>query len=308
MIYLNKEPAVLEMLKKTGVATFKLPPARKETREEDPELQAKFHGMADVRLTKLRAWAYFLTDSFVEAADLLFPSGGYQLSPAGRAELSNNIVPKLTGLQNAKVVVYGYTDNEPVGPQLQEAGINDNLTLSSRRAGDVVTFLISQGVNPHIISAKGFGDTHPLAPNDTPADRAKNRRIVITVQGPGNGHKFPCLVLTHLGDDTLVTVDNQERTFRHVPVETTIIYLAAAMPAEDLDPGNDAVDRIKHTNVQDGDIKDLQELSDKRVFSEIGPFGAWKIEIPDRDNSGLKLSTLKDVRIDFYCTSHTLQR
>src|SRR6266851_380245 len=108
--------------------------------------------------------------SFVEAGDLLFPEGGYQLSPAGRAELSNNIVPKLTGLQNAKVVVYGY---------------NDNLTLSSRRAGDVVTYLVSQGINPNIISAKGFGDTHPVAPNDTPANRAKNRRIEITVQGPG---------------------------------------------------------------------------------------------------------------------------
>jgi chemotaxis protein MotB len=122
---------------------------------------------------------------FVEAGDLLFPEGGYQLSPAGKAELSSNIVPKLTGLQNAKVVVYGYTDNLPVGAPLQRAGINDNLTLSSRRAGDVVTDLVSQGVNPNIISAKGFGDTHPVAPNDTPADRAKNRRIEITVQGPG---------------------------------------------------------------------------------------------------------------------------
>ena len=123
--------------------------------------------------------------SFVEAGDLLFPPGGYQLSPAGEAELRSNIVPKLTGLQNAKVVVYGYTDNLPVGPQLQRAGINDNLTLSSRRAGDVVTYLVSQGVNPNIISAKGFGDTHPVAPNDTPANMAKNRRIEITVQGPG---------------------------------------------------------------------------------------------------------------------------
>lgn len=123
--------------------------------------------------------------SFVEAGDLLFPEGGYQLSPAGQSELSNNIVPKLTGLQNAKIVVYGYTDSEPVGPQLQRAGINDNLSLSSRRAGDVVTYLIAQGVNPNIISAKGFGDTHPVASNDTLADRAKNRRIVITVQGPG---------------------------------------------------------------------------------------------------------------------------
>ena len=123
--------------------------------------------------------------SFVEAGDLLFPEGGYQLSPAGKAELSSNIVPKLTGLQNAKVVVYGYTDNLPVGAPLQRAGINDNLTLSSRRAGEVVTYLISQGVNPNIISAKGFGDTHPVAPNDTPQGRAQNRRIEIVLEGPG---------------------------------------------------------------------------------------------------------------------------
>ena len=118
-------------------------------------------------------------------ATLLFPPGGFELSPAGKAELANNIAPKLRGLQNAKIVVFGYTDNTPVGPALQRAGINDNLTLSSRRAGAVVTFLISQGVNPNIISAKGFGDTQPVAPNDTPANRAKNRRIVITIQGPG---------------------------------------------------------------------------------------------------------------------------
>jgi outer membrane protein OmpA-like peptidoglycan-associated protein len=48
-----------------------------------------------------------------------------------------------------------------------------------------VTYLISQGIKPNVISAKGFGDTHPVVPNDTPANRAKNRRIVITVQGPG---------------------------------------------------------------------------------------------------------------------------
>ena len=122
---------------------------------------------------------------FVEAGDLLFPSGGYQLSPAGKAELANNIAPKLRNLQNAKVVVYGFTDNAPVGPQLQRQGIPDNLVLSTRRAAAVVTFLVSQGVNPNIISAKGVGDTRPIAPNDTPQGRAQNRRIEITVQGPG---------------------------------------------------------------------------------------------------------------------------
>jgi chemotaxis protein MotB len=122
---------------------------------------------------------------YVVAGDLLFPSGGYQLSPAGQAELANNIAPKLRGLQNAKVVVYGYTDNAPVLPALQRQGIPDNLVLSTRRAASVVTFLVSQGVNPNIISAKGVGDTRPVAPNDTPQGQAQNRRIEITVQGPG---------------------------------------------------------------------------------------------------------------------------
>jgi len=122
---------------------------------------------------------------FVEAGDYLFPSGGFQLSQPGQAELANNIAPKLKGLQNAKVVVYGYTDNTPVGPELQRQGIPDNLVLSTRRAATVVTFLVQQGVNPNIISAKGFGETRPVASNDTPQGRAANRRIEITIQGPG---------------------------------------------------------------------------------------------------------------------------
>ncbi len=122
---------------------------------------------------------------YVEAADYLFPSGGFQLSPAGQAELANNIVPKLKGLQNAKIVVYGYTDNVPVGPELQRQGIPDNLVLSTRRAATVANFLVAQGINPNIVSAKGVGDTRPVASNDTPQGRAQNRRIEITVQGPG---------------------------------------------------------------------------------------------------------------------------
>src|SRR5215472_8815243 len=122
---------------------------------------------------------------FVEKADYLFPSGGFQLSPAGQNELATNIAPKLRNLQDAKVVVYGYTDNAPVGPALQRQGVPNNLVLSTRRAATVATFLVAQGVNPNIVSAKGFGDTHPVASNDTPEGRAQNRRIVITVQGPG---------------------------------------------------------------------------------------------------------------------------
>jgi chemotaxis protein MotB len=121
---------------------------------------------------------------WVVAGDMLFPEGGYQLSANGKQAL-NQYVPKLQSLHNAKVVVYGYTDNLPVGAPLQRAGIANNIDLSSRRADNVVAYLESQGVNPSIISAKGFGDTHPVASNDTPQGRAQNRRIEIVMEGPG---------------------------------------------------------------------------------------------------------------------------
>jgi len=121
---------------------------------------------------------------WVVAGDMLFPEGGYQLSPSGKQAL-NQYVPQLQSLQNAKVVVYGYTDNLAVGAPLKRAGIENNVDLSSRRADNVVAYLESQGVNPNIISAKGFGDTHPVASNDTPDGRAKNRRIEIVLEGPG---------------------------------------------------------------------------------------------------------------------------
>lgn len=121
---------------------------------------------------------------WVVAGDMLFPEGGYQLSPNGKQAL-NGYVPRLQTMQNAKVVVYGYADNLPVGSALQRGGIANNIDLSSRRADNVVAYLQSQGVDPNVISAKGFGDTHPVASNDTPDGRAKNRRIEIVLEGPG---------------------------------------------------------------------------------------------------------------------------
>ena len=121
---------------------------------------------------------------WVVAGDMLFPEGGYQLSANGKQALSQ-YVPWLEGLHDAKVVVYGYTDNLPVGAPLRRAGIANNIDLSSRRADNVVAYFTSQGIDPNIISAKGFGDTHPVAGNDTAQGRAQNRRIEIVMEGPG---------------------------------------------------------------------------------------------------------------------------
>src|SRR5215813_11950886 len=76
------------------------------------------------------------------AGDMLFPEGGYQLGANGKQAL-NQYVPQLQNLQNAKIVVYGYTDNLQVGPALKQRGIANNIDLSSRRADNVVAYLTS---------------------------------------------------------------------------------------------------------------------------------------------------------------------
>jgi chemotaxis protein MotB len=119
------------------------------------------------------------------ASDSTFASGSYMLTRAGRAKL-DDLLPSLTSGMgpNDKLVVYGYTDDKPVGKALQAKGIEDNLDLSSKRANAVVRYLTSKGINPAVISAKGRGDTHPVAPNDNAKDRAQNRRIEVVVEQP----------------------------------------------------------------------------------------------------------------------------
>jgi chemotaxis protein MotB len=117
------------------------------------------------------------------ASDQTFPSGGFRLNRAGRAKL-DGVIPAIQAMGDAKIVVYGYTDDHPVGKMLKSKGIVDNLDLSSKRANEVVRYLISKGINPNVISAKGRGETHPIAPNNTPAGRAQNRRIEVVVEQP----------------------------------------------------------------------------------------------------------------------------
>lgn len=117
------------------------------------------------------------------SADYMFPSGGWQI-PADSPVL-NRIAPILARLQNTKIVVSGYTDNTPVGPQLQRMGIADNQDLSVKRATSVVDYLAAHGVNPALLSAQGFGEANPVVSNDTPQGRARNRRVDITLIGNG---------------------------------------------------------------------------------------------------------------------------
>ena len=54
--------------------------------------------------------------------------------------------------------------------------------LSERRAQSIVSCLTTAGVDAKMLAAVGYGETRPVAPNDTPENRAKNRRIEFTVK------------------------------------------------------------------------------------------------------------------------------
>jgi chemotaxis protein MotB len=115
-------------------------------------------------------------------SDLLFPSGGYQMSERGK-QIISGFAAKLAPTQQNKILVSGYTDNAPIGPALQRQGITSNQDLSQKRADDVLQYLLSQGVKPDLVSAQGFGDANSVAPNDTAQGRAQNRRVELSLAG-----------------------------------------------------------------------------------------------------------------------------
>lgn len=133
-----------------------------------------------VRITRLQGAIKVAVNS-----ELLFPSGGWQMPPEA-AQTIANIAPILAPFQQTQIIVIGYTDNVPVGPELMQQGIDNNEQLSLRRAQTVAQFLISQGVNPALVSAQGRGEADPIASNNTAQGRADNRRVEITLAGPGN--------------------------------------------------------------------------------------------------------------------------
>ena len=117
--------------------------------------------------------------------DLLFPSGGWQMSAEAQQTISK-IVPILAPMQQTKVLVNGYTDNVPIGQDLVRQGVTSNTVLSQKRAENVMQYMISKGVNPKLVSAQGLGEADPIAPNNTAEGRAQNRRVELTVAGSGN--------------------------------------------------------------------------------------------------------------------------
>lgn len=109
--------------------------------------------------------------------DVLFDSGQVALKKDGEQAL-DDVASILASMGDREWQVAGHTDNVPIST----GRFPSNWELSAARAVQVVKFLVDHGVKGERISAAGYGEFDPVAPNDTTEGKAKNRRIEITLQ------------------------------------------------------------------------------------------------------------------------------
>ncbi|HLK41086.1 MAG TPA: flagellar motor protein MotB [Polyangiaceae bacterium] len=111
--------------------------------------------------------------------DVLFDTGQADVKPAGKDAIQE-VAAALRGMATRRFQVAGHTDNEPITPETQKK-FPTNWELSTARAIAVVKILTSDGVEPTVLSAAGYGPYDPVASNGSPDGQAKNRRIEITL-------------------------------------------------------------------------------------------------------------------------------
>lgn len=104
--------------------------------------------------------------------NLTFPTGSYAIKPEFY-DVLNSVAIVLSEYDRTTVNVDGHTDS--VGKQAY------NQSLSEQRARSVAGYLAAQGVDGRRFLVQGFGESRPLATNRTPAGRASNRRVEITI-------------------------------------------------------------------------------------------------------------------------------
>lgn len=107
---------------------------------------------------------------------LLFSPGRAELSP--EAEQAIRGVGAVFAATEFPVTIEGHTDNIPISTPL----FPSNWELSAVRATTVLRIMMSAGVTPDRLTAIGYGDQRPVAANDTPEGRARNRRVAIQLE------------------------------------------------------------------------------------------------------------------------------
>lgn len=106
------------------------------------------------------------------ASGLLYDFDSDVVRTEARTNL-RNLATSLDKYPGSQLLIVGHTDS--VGTD------SYNMALSQRRADAAATYLTSQGVDRSRMSAKGLGETEPIAPNETDAGRSKNRRVEVAI-------------------------------------------------------------------------------------------------------------------------------
>lgn len=102
----------------------------------------------------------------------------------GKAEIKESsfdildTISKIIEETDNDIIAEGHTDNVPINNEKYKS----NWELSTDRALNIVKYFIeNKKINPVRLSVKGYGEYNPIAPNDTPENRSKNRRVDILV-------------------------------------------------------------------------------------------------------------------------------
>ncbi len=116
--------------------------------------------------------------------DAAFPTGSADATADAR-RLISRVGETLRSVPN-RIRIEGHTDDVPI----RTAKYASNWELSTARASAVVAFLITEaGIDPRRLSAAGYGEFHPLNPNDTGPRRARNRRVDVVILDRGQAQQ-----------------------------------------------------------------------------------------------------------------------
>ena len=110
--------------------------------------------------------------------DVLFASGSADLNESGRGVL-RKVAQRMNEVPH-RIEVRGFTDSVPIRGPLA-AKYPSNWELAGARASVVVRYLAERKIDPARLVSVSRGENDPIAPNDTPEGRQKNRRIAITL-------------------------------------------------------------------------------------------------------------------------------
>lgn len=108
----------------------------------------------------------------IRFSDILFKTNDHALNMVFKEDL-DTVVARIKTHEFLRIIVNGYTDS--TGRK------ETNLTLSENRAGTVRRYLETAGLPADKLTSKGYGDADPIAPNNTPEGRTKNRRVEIII-------------------------------------------------------------------------------------------------------------------------------